>query len=503
MPINASKLPATTELGTKNNSAISSRGGGGGNLLFQNKTNDDSQLPSSNNFYKLYKVVLNRTELETWDNDDNKDSTESSLYDKNLVTVFYNKPEGTDIPAQKNQLKPLAICHPDSWSNNQDPEIASSLVQTMGSIIDKIEHDFKGGNFLSIVGKTPSIKSSHNETSFDLKESEEESLKSFEMNEILNDISDDSINNENLNSSNCDSLKEFKNMEKIVSDSGYMTVHPSTNSRLGTSSNDDEESTKHVSSDKNNCVKNFEIPKIIIEQDLDTKKSSQQHRSVIADEDLTKVTSMVDSYGSDESCESFSHEDNPADESIVKTQEIQSILNDLVARCDDNASNHGNKNFQKKPLEIINSENKLPETNKIISNTCDPNSNIHEHRSKLRRRRSMLNSTSPHSKSIRHDSDSSSNFDNDEIKPIRSLSKKNSLSPLKKKSKKSKQQNSYEQAENLKTESISASPRFIFDDELNTYNENDEEDEFFLAITTDRLETGSCPNIYWYSEAGK
>ena len=177
---------------------------------------------------------------------------------------------------------------------------------------------------------------------------------------------------------------------------------------------------------------------------------------------------MVDSYESDASCDSFSNED-----SIVQINEIQSLLDDMVAKCDKDVSNHDNEPFKLNP---------------------------HEHRSKLRRRRSMLNSLSPHSKSIRHDSDSSSN--NDEINKIRNLStKKSSLSPLKKKSKKTKI-NSDELIENLKSESTT-SPRIIFEDELNSYNENDEEDEFFLAITTDRLETGSCPNIYWYSETGK
>jgi hypothetical protein len=42
-------------------------------------------------------------------------------------------------------------------------------------------------------------------------------------------------------------------------------------------------------------------------------------------------------------------------------------------------------------------------------------------------------------------------------------------------------------------------------DELNTYDEKNEDvnedDEFFLAISSTRLETGSCPDFYWYPTA--
>ena len=110
----------------------------------------------------------------------------------------------------------------------------------------------------------------------------------------------------------------------------------------------------------------------------------------------------------------------------------------------------------------------------------------HEHRSELRRRRSMLSSSSVNSKK--------NNMQNDdgriEISETQILT---SLSPLKKQT---------------KTDSVMMLPSMLgndADDELNTWNENDTEDddEFFLAITTDKLETGSCPDFYWYSDLGE
>ncbi|CAF0713814.1 unnamed protein product, partial [Brachionus calyciflorus] len=68
----------------------------------------------------------------------------------------------------------------------------------------------------------------------------------------------------------------------------------------------------------------------------------------------------------------------------------------------------------------------------------------------------------------------------------------NSFSPMKKRAKMN------ESDEVTKTQSMEANNLDCLIDELKSYEKTDEEDEFFLAISSSSLQTGSCPEFYWY-----
>ena len=454
-----------------------------------NNNNPTQSDQSTNDVFNIYtkKIVLQRTQPETWESSNN--TQEPNV---NKFTSTYSSQPTNKVQTNNQRTTNLGISNvSEAWSNLSD------------TITDKNDHDLPSGTYLSISERKPSMNLTHSSCNFsDIHKesvsessSSEESLKSFEMNELLNDISDDSINNEILENSD-NSMKDFKNLEKIVSDSGYMTVPPNSSSRLGNSSNEDE---------VNNS---FFIDQSSFNEEKCLLRKVNENQS----EELTKVTSLIDGYDSDNSCanlsEQFSGSNNVITNLLKELVSEVTSINEIEDEIDNNNNNHDekvslikvnqcsnqdNQNFNTVVNDNNNSNNHIKkeistsddqELLKMAENSSGVNNR--EHRSNLRRRRSLRDSefNEPAADS-----------------GITKLSKNRiltSLSPLKKKVKRTFKQSIADNPED-------SDDKMSLTGELNIYNEGegDDEDEFFLAITTDQLETGSCPDFFWYTDLGK
>lgn len=510
-------MKATTNLDSPRPDSNSTRR----NTNNESSTNKPFVDAETQNIFQLYKVVLRKTSPDTWHSGLFPHNTSQADNDEadNHIEIFYNQPTekhvNIDILGGKTfDGSRLAISESDAWSNMVDEtdQIASSLADTMGSIVDKIENDLrmeqnKLGHYLSVSERRPSSMSERNFTQssgmfsdINNKSEEESSLKSFEMNELINDISDDSMNNEST-----DSLPNIK----VVCDSGYMTsqnhqLNNANNTTFNSSQNElcneggitnaDTASSSHSDSDQNDNEdvdmspsKIFTESQFVNEEDDNTAKQN-------GFEDLTKVTSIIDSYAtdSDNSCASLGEQFNSSHVSDV----VSHLLKELVSEV---SCNQEKIDTDKNNASISTTHNRKQEQNISVSGnhskenkvTDDKDSittsdQIHEHRRlKLRRRRSRLLSAT---ETTAVDSLSCEN-----VNEIRSRLLA-SHSPVKKRSKR------------MTATTATASNSIISDvskanSELNTYYEDEEdEDEFFLAINSDKLETGSCPNFFFYPD---
>ena len=205
--------------------------------------------------------------------------------------------------------------------------IASSLVDTMGSIVAKIESDLaQPDHYLSVSERRPSASSINDKNltqssgmfSDVNKSDESESLKSFEMNELINDISDDSINNENANQN----------------DVAIQTRHDS---------NQSPDSVMSAEGDNNNDNNNNnECLAVSATAVIDTQSERQ---------DLTKVALCLDGYESDNSgCVSFSEPLSSVSGS-QQTVVISTLLEELVSEV--SAYDNNKKGVRFDPLSSI------------------------------------------------------------------------------------------------------------------------------------------------------
>ncbi len=489
------------------------------------------------NTFKPYNVSLQRVQLETWNSDySHEDENQDS------ISICYNQPES---PVKSENSKLLKTGTPDLWSN---VEVKENI---------NLGDEDKNGHFLSVSERKPNQEQPEQLSSssifVDVKDSEEiESLKSFEMNEIIHNISDDSINNE---SSNSESVKEFKDLEKIFLGSGegedphektlpqegiplllvdlenqikfYERVEKSFYAELdkSISSHRLNLSSSNLSSDIDNSCANI---KALFESDFGSNNLSiygiyegpivggekKTFTEVECKEDLAKESLKLDSCESE--LESF----------LFSNDEVVNLLNDLVSKINQNNENNNENNNKTKEaggvsvkIDINNNnineiavkssyhehereEKKVEDYDNMTGNEVEKNSqladelifdkkfsslskfpqkssiSLHEHRSMLRRRHSSFNEAMPNS------------FGESKMYILRSLS------PLKKRIRADDESIKINLGSGDLTEEFQ-------DDEPNTYNENGDEDEFFLAITNDQMQTGSCPDFYWHSKLGK
>jgi len=470
-------------------------------------------LPKANNAlsitdqssFNLYKVVLQRVKLETWHSDSSQVDEDS-----NAVSVCYSQPESS---AKSGSEKLLKTGLADLWSNLGGEENTLTGAEA------------ENGHYMSIFERKPSGE----QLKFDTKDSDEvESLKSFEMNELLNDISDDSINNE---ASSSDSVKDSNKLEKTVSTQVvtplslvdlenqtifYERVEQSFYTELEKSLSTPRLNLSSSSQNSENYNNNISI-KDLFELEFGSAHLSMYgtyNGSIVGGERRTFAagadTSMLELDGSHctvsedrlEIVNLLNELVSAVDQRNVNSKETEEAgvcvkINNNKNENNENAAeifkcgNHENKEEVYESDDMNNSvsiENKSQLTDelaalnkKLASLQTQPQQTImsalHKPRSKLRRRRSMLSTSSSTVSSV-----------------VQSGSKQilTSLSPLKKRVR----IGDYNLGSGDLTEEF-------LEDELNTYDENGDEDEFFLAITNDQLETGSCPDFYWFSKSGK
>jgi trimeric autotransporter adhesin len=484
----------------------------------------------SNNLYNLYHVVLERSQLENWNNISS--SCELDDLDENF-TIVSHKPLNKSVPNINDikskspaTTKSLYVCELELWSNMlAEKPIVSSMSKSVGSITDQ---------YLSFGTSTNTKTKAFNYTEINNEKDSNDHLSDTISTTIPSQSSAEITNNKT------NKLNEIK-----LNDSGYLTVPPTTVSRIGSSSNEEEEEEDDIYSHSSPVIQleNQLLFYKRVEQTFfnELEKTSSISSSITSptitpNKRRSRATSMEQSY--------FNSINNNKSQ-ITSNNDIIIIVNDVLEEIINKIENE--IQYLSSPLIIINYESSnhantvdsfiehenLTSQQEITNNTTRNMNNLENNStdvlnyiddndsnekittcfsSSMVVDQYLLLSSNKNQELILNDRKNHSNikFRRSRIYSIKSKSEqqsennlfinrakkfksylhmknnsfKHSMSPVKKKQK-------------TTTDSSSLSSSCLNKNNNEEFFNNNE-DEFFLAISSSRLETGSCPEFYWY-----
>ena len=467
--------------------------------------------------FKLYRVVLEQTNLDSWHNNEciEIEPEELEVKQDNAFTIISQHPTNKNLPDKKRKnLNPnLGVCELEFWSN-EHKELICGQKENFGTILIKTE-DFdlrpmmferrtqqNDSGYMTLPPIPSRVSSSSNEDELDLSPNIKKPLihqkKSFER--TLSSPSDSISPVVELDNQ----LQFYKRIEKSffneLDKSILQTCAEPTPSILRRSTSIEQRffnlsdherskspmtlfcikssSPKNFSIDSDNAdypsdlmlqtSSNQIVPQILVE--------TQESQMVAANEDdFTKVTQ--ESFESDKSIQH--NEKKPQLNNLFTNESLDECCYSLSSSNSLNyeiLSCHGNASVE----EIKKEEKLLSQMNEKISNE----ENFKDTMESAMDQEVKVLMSGADTRSVGNDEASSSGSS------FKVVKKRRIISPLKK----SRKSSSFEQTESPhnKNSMSSRSP--------NTAAE-DEEDEFFLAISSSRLETGSCPHFFWYQTA--